>query len=479
MRLERPVDQPHSKDLKYLRANLSASSDHAMSVASNAAPGSTVAEGIAMLKRGCVATKYGRKGLPHQATFTLSDDESTIVWEDTTRRLKDLVPGKGMRDRSIRVSDIADLVLGGSSSVFQRFEAADTSLCLSLLTAVTADAGPRAGEKRDATVLTPKGGAEQRLSLDVRLDDEILYAQFAAAMTALIAATHAKSEAAAESERRASALARSAPQLADELARRDEAVLAAKLAEAEQEAERWMAAKAQAAVEAMSADVSKQQAEATAMNEMLKGGSVKRQTELRVRLRLLAERDPAKWSVFEMKAALAVGGVSLDLDARAAALGGAANGKAELQKMTKALARAAHAQWEAEEAAEEAAAAAAMAAAEEEPADKVDEEADLEEDEEAEGMDEVAALMKELDEEEDDDVDGEEVEEGDAAAPVAAQTKNMSALQRARAARTAARQASLQAAVAKATKAWTTGTKNKAALNRARLHRQRSGGAAA
>ena len=41
----------------------------------------TALEGIAMLKRGCIATKYGRAGKPHKVTFTLSIDERTLSWQ--------------------------------------------------------------------------------------------------------------------------------------------------------------------------------------------------------------------------------------------------------------------------------------------------------------------------------------------------------------------------------------------------------------
>jgi len=41
----------------------------------------TALEGIAMLKRGCIATKYGRAGKPHKVTFTLSIDERTLSWK--------------------------------------------------------------------------------------------------------------------------------------------------------------------------------------------------------------------------------------------------------------------------------------------------------------------------------------------------------------------------------------------------------------
>jgi len=64
-----------------------------------------------------------------------------------------------------------------------------------------------------------------------------------------------------------------------------------------------------------------------------------------VRLRLLAERGEERWSVKEMRAVLIVGGVSLD---------GLSDDSSDelpqkLRRMTKALARAATAQWEEEE----------------------------------------------------------------------------------------------------------------------------------
>ena len=42
---------------------------------------STAIEGIAMLKAGCQASKFGKQGAPHSTTFTLSPDERTLSWQ--------------------------------------------------------------------------------------------------------------------------------------------------------------------------------------------------------------------------------------------------------------------------------------------------------------------------------------------------------------------------------------------------------------
>ena len=478
--------------------------------AANAAPGSAAANGIAMLHSGAVALKYGRKGKPHQALFKLTEDETALSWEDERGGLSGLA-GKvtTKRCRSIRISDIAGLLIGADSKIFQRNGATDcdASLCLSLLVAPAGSAAlaseepatPRAAVT--PRVLTPRMGNDadqpERASLDIRCPDDITLARWVAAIHTLVAA---EGGAVADREAREAALARSAPQLHEDLTRREEALLAAKLAEAESEAERWMASKAERAMATM--------AEEAAMAATAGGEVVRRQKELRVRLRILFEREEVAWGIKEMKAVLVAGGMSLD----------GTEAKAELQRLTKALARAAKAQWDAEEAAE---AARAMAAAREvaEPVEEASEAAsESAEEEEAmmeEAMMEGVGAEVEADggseqgeedessgeegEEEEEDEEGEEEDDpamdnamgdamdeamdeaaavgdetssGSSAAAEAAGTKNQSALMRARHA-SKARQNTFKAKAMAAARVGSSstvrpGTKNMTALMRAR-----------
>mmetsp|Transcript_8482 Transcript_8482/g.17180 ORF Transcript_8482/g.17180 Transcript_8482/m.17180 type:complete len:368 (-) Transcript_8482:213-1316(-) len=354
-------------------------------------PRSCAAEGISALKRGCVALKYGRKGSPHLCQFLLSDDETCLSWEDTGLRGK--ISGKR---RCIRISNVCDILMGPESSVFQRYDGEDDmSLCLSLL------------------LVAPSDDSQERLSVDVRLSDEFELARWMAAFHALISGGEG------HEERRVAALAHAAPHLHEDLAQREAAMLASKLAKAEEEAEKWFTAQAERAMAAMA----EREAEAAALDCILEE-AVSRQTELRMRLRLLAERDPSKWSVTEMRATLTVGGVSVD----------GTSDKAALQGMTKALALAARARWEKEEAEIEA------AEAEEEEADKVDEDVD----EERAATEEEAA--------------GDATAGGDARG-----TRNHLALLRARAARLATKAPAKEKALSSST--------NQLALKRARAHR--------
>jgi len=247
---------------------------------------------------------------------------------------------------------------------------------------------------------------------------------------------------------RADALARAAPQLHEDMAKREAVVLASKLKDAEAEGQCWMLARAEQAMEALAAEV----AEAEAMNGILKD-TAKRQTELRMRLRLLAEREPTRWSLNEMRTVLKVGGVSFN----------DVEGKEALQKLTRALARAAQEHWDTEEirAAEEQAA--ALAASYE--------------------AEEVWEEEQDGDEQTDDAFEDSRSRHGESRSLLPtgagsgmqheASTKNLSALQRARKASLAARQASAKATATKL-KTWTGSTKNQLALMRARAHREKA-----
>ena len=367
-----------------------------------------------MLKQGCTAMKHGRKGTPHLCRFWLSEDDASLCWEDQQRGTAAALATKmaGGKRRSIRLADVVDVIFGAESSVFMRGESMDASeksLCLSLLL-YSADLNAQ----------------EQRPSLDVRLRNEIECAQWAAALHALLVVIAADGGAPAASahERRAAAWQRSAPQIHVDMAEREAALVAAKLAEAEAEGRRWMTTRAEQAMATMAA----KEAEAAAMDSLLEE-CVARQTELRMRLRLLAERDEEKWSVREMKAVLAAGGVHIER----------VDGRAELRGLTKALAVAAHKQWAREEA------------------------------EEIQAMQQAAAETAEA-EEAADAAEAVMVEEA-AVDETAKGTKNLHALMRARRATAASRLAPAPAKPATKANALS-GTHNQLALMRARAHRR-------
>ena len=82
----------------------------------------TAAEGIELLKRGCVATKYSKRGKARPTKFKLSEDESTLTWEGRTagRTLTfDVAAFLGQR-RAVLLADALDLSVGLQSDVFKR-----------------------------------------------------------------------------------------------------------------------------------------------------------------------------------------------------------------------------------------------------------------------------------------------------------------------------------------------------------------------
>ena len=292
----------------------------------NAPTGSAAAEGIAMLKTGCVALKYGRQGKPHPATFKLSDDETVLSWEDgrggLTSTFSNLAGKMANKRRSVRISCVAELLVGAESNVFRRCtdtDDGDGSLCLSLLIDAEPPAAPTSKAVASLGALASSFGAGshplvagEKDSLDVRVTDELTFARWVAALHALLAASAeaAAGGVAAEEARRTAALARSAPALHEELIRREAAMEAELRAQAEKEAARWMG-------ELQKHADTQQAAEGDGSHgggEMggSQGGSSSQGSDGRPLARELAARDESTWTVGEMKAALREASVSLD-----------------------------------------------------------------------------------------------------------------------------------------------------------------------
>ena len=217
----------------------------------------SAAQGINMLKLGATALKFGRQGRPHPAIFRLSDDEAVLSWEDgrsgITGSLSALAGSAMGKKRSVRIAECAMLLVGAESEVFRRSyegDSSDTSLCFSLLIddgssrsdEADSSAGPAALNK-DTHSHSHSQAALNKDTLDVRCADDVSFALWVAALHVLLAdaADAAAGGMAAEQERRARALARSAPRLHKELMDRETAAAAELKAQAEAEAARWLA----------------------------------------------------------------------------------------------------------------------------------------------------------------------------------------------------------------------------------------------
>ena len=248
-----------------------------------------------MLKKGAVALKYGRQGKPHPAMFRLSEDETTITWEDgrgglagSFSNLAGKVAGK---KRSVKLQDVAELLIGAESNVFLRpvdgDDTSDVSLCLSMLI--------------DSPVLAPASDARnEKDSLDVRCTDELSFAKWVAALHALLAAATKFTTDGAIIERRGRVIARSAPKLHEEMVRREAEIEAELRAQAEKEVERWMA------------EMAKREATAAAESGQPDEGGAHGTEHPTDPILALAARDEADWKVGDMKAVLKAGEVSLD-----------------------------------------------------------------------------------------------------------------------------------------------------------------------
>lgn len=124
-----------------------------------------------MLKKGCVALKFGRQGKPHPATFKLSDDETTLSWEDGRGGLagsfSNFAGKMANKKRSVQISDVASMLVGAESNVFKRSiegDDGDVSLCLSLLID-SQDSGATASSRaRASSTFTEKDSLDVRCS---------------------------------------------------------------------------------------------------------------------------------------------------------------------------------------------------------------------------------------------------------------------------------------------------------------------------
>ena len=73
------------------------------------------AEGLELLKQGCVLLKCSRKGKPTHTTFKLSADERMLCWERTN-----LLSKAGGKWREVELTDVSELLVGRDSAAFQR-----------------------------------------------------------------------------------------------------------------------------------------------------------------------------------------------------------------------------------------------------------------------------------------------------------------------------------------------------------------------
>jgi len=146
----------------------------------------TALEGIAMLKRGCIATKYGRAGKPHKVTFTLSIDERTLSWKGNGL-INSLI---GKQPRSCALYTAVSLLIGRESAVFRRFQGVRAHARTRFQDdfAVAEDL-PDEDEPHLSFSLR-FGQSEERDTLDICFDDgqEELFGLWVAAVRALVPA---------------------------------------------------------------------------------------------------------------------------------------------------------------------------------------------------------------------------------------------------------------------------------------------------
>lgn len=162
-------------------------------------------EGIALLKRGCVATKYTKKGWPRRTKFKLTEDETALTWEGNSCAVIKL----GLA-RRVLMADAVEVLVGGQSAVFARHRqraAAPSSprtlhldrhlhdhvapqhLSLSLVMLASLPLPP--SEMGDGGTATIHSSA-QRETLDISLDGEEDFGLWVAAMRALLNETRVR-----------------------------------------------------------------------------------------------------------------------------------------------------------------------------------------------------------------------------------------------------------------------------------------------
>ena len=151
---------------------------------------STSLEGIAMLKAGCPALKYGKQGAPHKDMFLLSADEKTLSWAGTG------FAAMVSKRRNVRLGEVRRLLVGRESVVFERYRGQPsapglTHLSISLrfdsgsaapAAASAAGSGPPAPTVRESPVPT----GFERDTLDVSFDDELTFGLWVAALRVLL-----------------------------------------------------------------------------------------------------------------------------------------------------------------------------------------------------------------------------------------------------------------------------------------------------
>jgi len=132
----------------------------------------TVQEGIALLKRGVQAVRYGRQGRPDVTSFKLSDDEQTLAWD----KRKSIAQHRGMR--SLRLADVTDVELRAGHERPNPRRSSSAVVPPHLILSVKISPKPAAGAD-DPTAYT-------RDCLDMGLSDEETFGLLVAAFRALV-----------------------------------------------------------------------------------------------------------------------------------------------------------------------------------------------------------------------------------------------------------------------------------------------------
>ena len=134
----------------------------------------TASEGIELLKRGCIATKFGRKGKPYRTTFRLTKDETSLVWEGKKNLVSMMTKAIKGHDRELDIADVLELQVGQESHVFKRHAQElreNAHMSLSLLCV----------EDEDGSI-----ALDDRDTLDFAFEDEESFGFMVAALRTLI-----------------------------------------------------------------------------------------------------------------------------------------------------------------------------------------------------------------------------------------------------------------------------------------------------
>jgi len=140
----------------------------------------TAIEGIALLKRGSQAMKYGRQGRPHPITFRLSESEEEILWESKKTLL-------GTRQKSICLGDVLSLEVGQESAVFRR-------ACMKGVKGIHATENTHLSLSLLMIPMDEPSGDAERETLDLSFADEETFGYWVAALHTLIAEQAARAE---------------------------------------------------------------------------------------------------------------------------------------------------------------------------------------------------------------------------------------------------------------------------------------------